>query len=243
MQWKVISLYSCLLCFDKTHKKNQMMFKTEEKLLTSAIFGGLAEHTLFGFSFPPCSQISCFIAHYGTQCGVLCALWCTCSTPSHCIVYYSTQCGRGGVLCALWCTFSKSPLYLMVKIYWNKVSFATVRKARSCLVSIFLPVHKRLHFSLQIIAHSGRQARSSLCNSRRWNCLTLGETFSHSCSSSALCAMLLPTPRIRIFSSQKKVRFKFSPHIFWVGCLMHYKFKCKTGLHQRQSLLAFDRYS
>ena len=67
MQWKVISLYSCLLCFDKTHKKNQMMFKTEEKLLTSAIFGGLAEHTLFGFSFPPCSQISCFIAHYGTQ--------------------------------------------------------------------------------------------------------------------------------------------------------------------------------
>ena len=69
MQCRVISLYSCLPCFDETHKKNQMMFKTEEKLLTSAIFGGLAEHTLFGFSFPPCSQISCFIAHYGTQCG------------------------------------------------------------------------------------------------------------------------------------------------------------------------------
>ena len=77
------------------------MFKTEEKLLTSAIFGGLAEHTLFGFSFPPCSQISCFIAHYGTQCGVLCALWCTCSTPSHCIVYYFVLC--------LWCTLSTVP--------------------------------------------------------------------------------------------------------------------------------------
>ena len=77
------------------------MFKTEEKLLTSAIFGGLAEHTLFGFSFPPCSQISCFIAHYGTQCGVLCALWCTFSTLSHCIAYYGTLHTVWSTLCSV----------------------------------------------------------------------------------------------------------------------------------------------
>ena len=147
------------------------------------------------------SHVSSHINAHSVEYFVLCGV----HAPLHRTASYITLCSVCGV---------HSPLYLMVKIYWNKVSFATVRKARSCLVSIFLPVHKRLHFSLQIIAHSGRQACSSLCNSRRWNCLTLGETVSHSCSSSALCAMLLPTPRIRIFSSQKKVRFKFSPHFF-----------------------------